>query len=95
MARQLSDDVTVSTTDPAPLGEDAVARLISRGIRIVAAPVKRVERAPDGLRTVTTDGDAHEVDAIFARGAPELAIDFATGLGLRHSDAPGAPLNTG
>ncbi|KAA9132884.1 FAD-dependent oxidoreductase [Microbacterium caowuchunii] len=92
LVRQLSDEVIAFTAAAEPVGEETVARLTARGIRIAPSPVREVVPGDDGLTVGTRDGDAYVVEAIFTGGDPVLDLAFAGGLALARADAPGAPL---
>lgn len=94
LLRQWSDDVTAFTAAIEPLSDDVRARLIARGIRIVAAPVTEVMSSGDALRGASTaDGSEHAIDALFTAATPVVDVDFASALTLARSvDQPGEPL---
>jgi thioredoxin reductase/SAM-dependent methyltransferase len=93
LARQWTDRVTAFTAAAGALDDETVSRLTARGIRIVEEPVHLV-RALDGelAAVVTTDGEAHPVDAVLVAPSPELDLGFLDGLALQRTDAPGRPL---
>ncbi|WJL96613.1 FAD-dependent oxidoreductase [Microbacterium sp. ET2] len=92
LVRQLSADVTAFTALAEPLDDHVHAAFVARGIRVVAQPVRRVDRVGTGLALTTEDGIEHRVDALFTGGAPMLNLDFAHSLELSRSEAPGSPL---
>lgn len=93
LVRQWSEDVTAFTGAAEPFPDEVRARMLARGIRIVTAPVERLESAVDALTAVVTaDGIHHPVDAVFTAPAPRLDLAFAAALGLTRGDSPGAPV---
>ncbi|HKP06930.1 MAG TPA: NAD(P)/FAD-dependent oxidoreductase [Microbacterium sp.] len=90
LVRQLSDDVTLFTSDP--LDDRSVTRLSARGIRIVTDPVRAAAGRDGALAITTEDGEELVVDALFTGGAPALDLGYAARLGLARADQPGAPL---
>ena len=93
LVRQWSDDVTAFTADLGPLAPEVSERLAARGIRVVDRPVRSVTTGDGRLTALVDDaGTSHAVDAVFVAPAPEIALEFLSGLDLLRADQPGAPL---
>ncbi|WP_298742198.1 SAM-dependent methyltransferase [uncultured Microbacterium sp.] len=94
LLRQWSDDVTAFTAAIEPLADEARARLVARGIRIVSTPVAEMLSADEALSAVrTADGADHAIDALFTAATPVIDLGFADALALtRVPDQPGAPV---
>lgn len=88
LIRQWSETVVFFTAALGELPEETVARLRSRGIELVEAPVLEVlgdDGAVSGARTA--DGLV-ELDALFVAPQPQLHEDALSHLGLEHADGP-------
>lgn len=93
LVRQWSDEVTAFTALAGPLAPEVTARLIARGIRIEASPLRTATERVDGaIRLLDAAGVEHDVDALFTAPTPHLALDFVAALSLARTDQPGAPL---
>jgi len=93
LVRQWSDEVTAFTADLGPLAPEVSERLTARGIRLVDRPVRSVATLDGRLTGLVDDaGTSHPVDAVFVAPAPEVAVEFLSGLDLARADLPGAPL---
>jgi len=93
LVRQWSDDITAFTADLGPLAPEVSERLAARVIRVVDRPVRSVTTGDGRLTALVDDaGTSHAVDAVFVAPAPEIALEFLSGLDLLRADQPGAPL---
>ncbi|CAI9388287.1 bifunctional NAD(P)/FAD-dependent oxidoreductase/class I SAM-dependent methyltransferase [Microbacterium sp. T2.11-28] len=93
LVRQWSEDVTAFTALAGPLAPEVRERWDARGIRIVERPVRSVGSGDGRLTGLVDDaGTTHPVDAVFVAPAPEVALEFLSGLRLARADQPGAPL---
>lgn len=93
LVRQWSDEVTAFTANLGPVSPEVSERLEARGIRVVDRPLRSVATLDGRLTGLVDDaGTSHPVDAVFVAPAPEVAVEFLSGLDLARADLPGAPL---
>lgn len=89
LIRQWSDDVVVFAAGLGELAAATEARLMSRGIELVLAPVTEVVGDGTAISAVrTADGQLTPVDAILTAPTPEPRDDFLRHLGLDRTTSP-------
>ncbi|MEL0627057.1 bifunctional NAD(P)/FAD-dependent oxidoreductase/class I SAM-dependent methyltransferase [Salinibacterium amurskyense] len=93
LARQWSDNVTVFTAGVGDVPEETVARLRSRGVKLIDSPVVELAGEADGPIAIhTADGAVTPINAMFTAGTPRPHDSFLTDLRLARAEIAGVSM---